>query len=63
MNTKKYLGSFLAGALISSAATADKNWEQEAYRLQTQVDLHAPLVTNNILGSHNTYNSDAYTDG
>jgi len=38
------------------------SWQGKALRLQSQVDRHASISTNNILGSHNSYNSSEYAN-
>lgn len=57
----------LAALVISSASFAGigneaNSWESKTLRLQNQIDLHSPMSQNNILGSHNSYNSSEYAD-
>jgi len=57
----------LAGLALSTAASAGigneaSSWESKTLRLQNQIDLHTPMSKNNILGSHNTYNSSEYAN-
>jgi hypothetical protein len=57
----------LAGLALSTVSSADigseaSSWESTALRLQNQIDLHSPMSKNNILGSHNSYNSSEYAD-
>lgn len=58
----------LASLALSSASFAGNigneanSWESKTLRLQNQVDLHTPMSKNNILGSHNTYNSSEYAN-
>lgn len=61
----------IAGLAISSASFASGGnpvddaanaWEAKALRLQSQIDLHSPMSKNNILGTHNSYNSAEYAD-
>lgn len=37
------------------------SWEGRTLEKQRLLDMHAPLADNNIPGTHNTYNSEAYT--
>jgi hypothetical protein len=57
----------LAFLVISSASFAGigneaNSWESKTLRLQNQIDLHSPMSKNNILGSHNSYNSSEYAN-
>ena len=51
---------------MSSAPKSDPigefqtSWAGKAMSMQRDLDLHEPMSENNILGSHNTYNSEAY---
>lgn len=38
------------------------SWTGKTLRLQSQIDRHSAISTNNILGSHNSYNSSEYAD-
>ncbi|WP_448216948.1 phosphatidylinositol-specific phospholipase C domain-containing protein [Endozoicomonas sp. 2B-B] len=48
----------LSTVLLSKAASA--GWAQEALTLQYNLQKHTPLVQNNIIGTHNSYSSNAY---
>lgn len=57
----------LIGLAISSVSFAGignetNSWESKTLQLQNQIDLHSPMSKNNILGSHNTYNSSEYAN-
>ncbi len=57
----------LLALLLSSASFAGigneaNSWESKTLRLQGQIDLHTPMSKNNILGSHNSYNSQEYAN-
>lgn len=57
----------LAGLALSTAVSAGigneaNSWASKTLRLQNQIDLHTPMSKNNILGSHNTYNSSEYAN-
>ncbi len=69
---KKSLGALLSLTLAGSltfvgAAKADSiddfnnSWAGKAMDLQRSLDSYSPMIDNNILGSHNTYNSEVYT--
>lgn len=55
----------LIGAVASTTAGTindfNDSWAGRAAELQRQVDVYAPMSDNNILGTHNTYNSEAYS--
>jgi hypothetical protein len=59
--------SLSAGLMFSTAASADSidnfnnSWTGKALDLQRALDNAAPMSDNNILGTHNSYNSEAYT--
>ncbi|MEO4047351.1 phosphatidylinositol-specific phospholipase C domain-containing protein [Pseudomonas sp. CAU 1711] len=62
------LGISLSASLtLSNLASADtidnfnNSWSGKALDLQRALDNAAPMSDNNILGTHNTYNSEAYT--
>jgi len=38
------------------------SWAGKALSMQRDLDLHEPLSTNSILGTHNSYNSEVYRD-
>lgn len=38
------------------------SWAGKALQSQRDLDLHEPMSTNSILGTHNTYNSEVYRD-
>ena len=50
--------SLLSLSVIGSTALA--NWSQDAINLQYGLQKHTPLVNNNIIGTHNSYSSNAY---
>ncbi len=59
------IGSASAFAMSSSPKTDPSgefttSWAGKALQSQRDLDLHEPMSDNNILGSHNTYNSKAY---
>jgi len=61
------LGMTLVGGLsFSNIAQADSidafnnSWVGQALDLQRGLDNNAPIIDNNILGTHNTYNSEVY---
>lgn len=53
--------------LLTSPAQADtiddynSSWQGKAMDYQRALDNYAPIIDNNILGTHNTYNSEVYT--
>ncbi|WP_299002257.1 phosphatidylinositol-specific phospholipase C domain-containing protein [uncultured Shewanella sp.] len=57
----------LACCQLSFNASADSisdfnaSWQGQALASQRLLDVYAPLKNNNILGTHNSYNSEAYT--
>ena len=57
-----------AASAMSSAPQTDpitdfqNSWAGKALSHQRALDMNSPLADNNILGSHNTYNSEVYTD-
>lgn len=69
---RKHFGKTLvAGAMaltgVTATAAADtisdfnSSWAGRAASLQRLIDVYTPMADNNILGTHNTYNSEAYT--
>lgn len=59
------VGSAGAFAMSSSPKTDhigefQSSWAGKALQSQRELDLHEPMSENNILGSHNTYNSKVY---
>lgn len=56
-----------ASCVFSTMAQADSiddynnAWLGKAINYQRALDNYAPIIDNNILGSHNTYNSEVYT--
>ncbi|MDF2445418.1 MAG: hypothetical protein K0S46_654 [Moraxellaceae bacterium] len=48
-------------ALADSIADFNNSWAGKALALQRQLDVASPLKDNNILGTHNSYNSSDYT--
>lgn len=67
MKTGKLLAALL-GLVLSAGVMADgisdfnKSWAGQALARQRLLDQSAPLQDNNILGSHNSYNSSVYRD-
>lgn len=57
----------MASALFSTVSLADSindfndSWEGQAWKLQRQLDRNTPLSQINILGTHNSFNSEKYT--
>lgn len=43
-------------------ADFNNSWAGKALEMQRQLDLHQPMSENNILGTHNSYNSEVYRD-
>lgn len=43
-------------------ANFQSSWAGKALAMQRDLDLHEPMSQNNILGTHNTYNSEVYRD-
>lgn len=59
--TKTNLSASLIGltvAICSQNATA--GWAQEALNKQYNLQKHTPLIHSNIIGTHNSYSSNAY---
>jgi hypothetical protein len=59
------IGSASAFAMSSSPKADDigefqSSWAGKAAAMQRDLDLHEPITKNNILGTHNSYNSRAY---
>lgn len=58
----------LHAAAMSSTPPADpiveyqKSWAAKALAQQRNIDLNAPLASNNIIGTHNSYNATVYAD-
>lgn len=58
----------LLGLMIGSAAVADSisdynnSWVGKANAMQRKLDMASPLKDNNIIGTHNSYNSAVYRD-
>lgn len=59
--------TLLLSMIVTASATADtvdnfnNSWTGRALDLQRALDNYAPMSDNNILGSHNSYNSEVYT--
>ena len=53
--------SFSSGVHADSIDAFNNSWVGQALDLQRGLDNNAPIIDNNILGSHNTYNSEVYT--
>ncbi|WP_079253859.1 phosphatidylinositol-specific phospholipase C domain-containing protein [Endozoicomonas arenosclerae] len=69
MTIRKHLGRLLQTAIIGGLAASaqadkisdfEKSWTSKALAMQRQLDSHAPIINNSILGTHNTYNSEVY---
>ncbi|WP_161787409.1 ricin-type beta-trefoil lectin domain protein [Endozoicomonas numazuensis] len=69
MTIKKHLSRLLQSAVIGGLAVSaqadtisdfEKSWTSQALAMQRQLDNHSPIINNNILGTHNTYNSEVY---
>lgn len=66
---KKSVVSAVVGMLALTALTGceqeisryETTWEHEAHRLQRELDANQPLPRATFLGTHNAYNSHAYT--
>lgn len=58
MNTRNFLVS--AVAIVAAASTAQAGWQQDALVKQYNLQKHTPLVAANIIGTHNSYSSNAY---
>lgn len=61
------LFSATAGAMSSAPKTDpitdfQNSWAGKALAHQRSLDMKSPLADNNILGSHNSYNSEVYSD-
>lgn len=46
--------------LAGSCGSAVAGWSQEALNLQYQLQKHTPITQSNIIGTHNSYSSNAY---
>ena len=57
-------GSFAMSSSPKSDPIGDfqSSWAGKAMAMQRDLDLHEPMSTNSILGTHNTYNSEVYRD-
>jgi len=53
-----WAGIALSTAIASSSAFA--GWSQDALNLQYQLQKHTPITASNIIGTHNSYSSNAY---
>ncbi|MGI9280682.1 MAG: ricin-type beta-trefoil lectin domain protein [Endozoicomonas sp.] len=69
MTIKKHLNRLLQSVVIGGLAVSaqadtisdfEKSWTSQALAMQRQLDNHSPIINNNILGTHNTYNSEVY---
>ncbi len=56
-------GSLILGGAVHADSIDNFNasWSGKAMDMQRALDSYAPIIDNNILGSHNTYNSEAYS--
>jgi len=70
MNKNKITSASLtlaATLALSSIAVADSidnfnnSWAGQSLDMQRGLDVYSPISNNNILGTHNTFNSEAYT--
>jgi len=50
-----------ANLMADSIDTFNHSWVGQALDLQRGLDNNSPIINNNILGTHNTYNSEVYT--
>jgi len=50
-----------ANVMADSIDSFNQSWVGQALDLQRGLDVNAPIIDNNILGTHNTYNSEVYT--
>ncbi len=48
--------------VIDDVADFNNSWAGKALQMQRDLDLHEPMSENNILGTHNSYNSEVYRD-
>jgi len=53
--------SFVGVSQADSIDDFNASWTGKALDKQRALDTFAPIIDNNILGSHNTYNSEAYS--
>ena len=57
--------TLLLGSIgVANAGAIDNfksSWEGRTLAKQRLLDMHSPMADNNIPGTHNTYNSEAYT--
>jgi len=61
---KLVVASLLASSsyvLADSIDAFNNSWSGQALDLQRGLDVNAPMINNNILGTHNSYNSEVYT--
>ncbi|WP_420592296.1 phosphatidylinositol-specific phospholipase C domain-containing protein [Bacterioplanoides sp.] len=49
-----------AAVLAGSCGSAVAGWSQDALNLQYQLQKHTPITQSNIIGTHNSYSSNAY---
>lgn len=62
MTTKRSLRACSGVALIAAIASnsAHSGWSHDALNLQYQLQKHTPITQSNIIGTHNSYSSNAY---
>lgn len=54
------LSGMVATAAADSISEYNNSWAGRAMALQRLLDVHSPMSDNNIIGTHNTYNSETY---
>ncbi|NRA24027.1 MAG: hypothetical protein HRU08_06035, partial [Oleispira sp.] len=56
------VGLMIASMNVMADSIDDFNnsWAGKALAIQRILDNHSPIIDNNILGTHNTYNSEVY---
>ena len=59
--TKTYLRTSLIGlSVVLGSQGAAAGWAQDALIKQYNLQKHTPLIHSNIIGTHNSYSSNAY---
>ena len=53
--------ALIAIAAIHMSSTVQAGWSQNALNYQYNLQKHTPLIHSNIIGTHNSYSSNAYT--
>ncbi|WP_246119285.1 phosphatidylinositol-specific phospholipase C domain-containing protein [Aliikangiella coralliicola] len=51
----------MSNAFADKISDFQNSWQGKTLQAQRQLDVYSPMVDNNIPGTHNTYNSEAYT--